>query len=188
MSAPCAGSISGAQLPAAFRQLRFGGSCTPRRQRTLHRTAALPGSNGPPGRPGGGLILPGSDDFPAAGLPGGARRPGGGPAGFGPSGQATPRDGPLYQPFRPPPAYKDTASQSKDEMLNKLTSAHWELALTCWRLRLTLLLVPPPTQPERDAGLTWPRYWTPCTRRGCRTRTCLRCVRAAGDTSPSHWA
>jgi hypothetical protein len=137
MSAPSASPLVGAQLPATFRQLRFGGSCAPRCRRALHRSAALPGS-GPPGRPGGGLILPGSDDFPVTGLPGGARRPGGGPAGFGPSGQATPRDGPLYQPFRPPPAYKDTASQSKEEMLNKLTSASFgRLVSYCLRLRLT---------------------------------------------------
>jgi hypothetical protein len=87
----------------------------------------------PPGRPGGGgggggLILPGSDGFPGGGGGGGGDgppqpRPGGG---FGPVASA-PREGPLYQPFRPPASYKETAMLPKQELLNRLTSA--------WRAR-----------------------------------------------------
>ena len=67
-------------------------------------------------RPGGGLILPGSADFPADG-PSQQR-----PSGFGPSSVPRPA-GPLYQPFRPPPVYRDTAVQGKEELMRKIACA-----------------------------------------------------------------
>ncbi len=81
-----------------------------------------------PGGGGGGLILPGSEGFPEGytgggggpgGKPGG---PGGRPGGFGPVTSA-PREGPLYQPFRPPAAYKETAVLPQQELMTRLTGA-----------------------------------------------------------------
>jgi hypothetical protein len=96
------------------------------------RVAAL---GAPPGRPGGGggLILPGSEGFPesyaGAGDGGSDARQGAGPGrggprpgGFAPVAPAQ-RDGPLYQPFRPPAQYKETAVLPKQELLNRLISA-----------------------------------------------------------------
>jgi len=116
--------------------------CRSRRRCGVHRSgassrASYSGAGGPPGRPGGGgLILPGQDDFPAdwaqqqqgGGRPTPPGRPGGGPRGqpgFGPSGgpSVTPKDGPLYQPFRPPAAYTDAATLGKEELVNKLRGA-----------------------------------------------------------------
>ena len=77
----------------------------------------------------GGLILPGSDGFPSDYGSGGSVKVGGGlkesvPAGFGPQAARIQTDGgPLYQPFRPPPSYKDTATQGKDDMMRRLSGA-----------------------------------------------------------------
>lgn len=92
---------------------------------------------------GGGLILPGDDEFPDSeiirtqpGPPGlgrgGPAAPGRGPqiGGFRPPpsngfGPVEPRqvDGPLYQPFRPPAAFEETAKLSKDELLRRVRGA-----------------------------------------------------------------
>ena len=86
------------------------------------------------GRPGGGLILPGSDDFPGDSAPGRGPKPGG----FGPGTARPTPEGPLYQPFRPPAAYVETATLPKQELLNRLVGA----------------LLPesaPPAQPDPDS-------------------------------------
>jgi hypothetical protein len=98
----------------------------PARRLRVVATGVRPGGGGG----GGGLILPGSEGFPegyagaGAGGPGG--RPGGGPGGrpggFGPVTSA-PREGPLYQPFRPPAAYKETAVLPQQELMTRLTGA-----------------------------------------------------------------
>ena len=123
-----------AGVPAARAASRGSAAALPRpapRARCV-RVAAL---GAPPGRPGGGggLILPGSEGFPesyaGAGDGGSDPRQGPGPGRGGPrpGGFApvapTQHDGPLYQPFRPPAQYKETAVLPKQELLNRLISA-----------------------------------------------------------------
>jgi hypothetical protein len=133
MSAPLSASGAGVAQPAAWRaggrallrsRRRAAAAAPPASAAAPHRALrVLAVGPGRPGGGGGGLILPGSEGFPGGGGGGGdgppQQRPGGG---FGPVASA-PREGPLYQPFRPPAAYKETAMLPKQELLNRLTSA-----------------------------------------------------------------
>lgn len=112
-----------AQGASAFAPPSLGRPVARRHQRSIRPLHTLSAVNR------GGLILPGSDGFPGGDFSSGSsERDSGGerervPAGFGPQAARAPNDGPLYQPFRPPASYSDTAKQGKEDLMRRLSGA-----------------------------------------------------------------